>query len=100
MSEVAQAGGKVLALWLILFLMLAYFVVGALSNGIVIPCRDGTLTLTRQAAWVACLFSLFWLSGDIIRHYPGITLFNTKRKVVASALTVTGVGPFSMQSIQ
>ncbi|WP_444925416.1 hypothetical protein ACJJI4_12920 [Microbulbifer sp. TRSA002] len=94
MNEVAQPRGKALALCLIPFLMLAYFVVGALSNGIVIPGRDGTITLLRQAAWVACLFPLFWLSGDIIRNYPGITLSSTKRKVVASALTVTGIGLF------
>jgi hypothetical protein len=99
MSEVSQSKGKALALCLIPFLMLAYFVVGALTNGIFIPGRNGAFPLSGQAAWVACLFPLLWLVGGIIRHYPDITLSSVKRKIVASVLTVTGVGLFFYASI-
>ncbi|MBQ0760371.1 MAG: hypothetical protein KBT72_11995 [Zhongshania sp.] len=94
MSEVANSKGKALALCLIPALMLAYFVVGALSSGISIPGRDGALTFSGKAAWIACLFPLLWLVGDVIRHYPAIKLSGAKRKIIATLLTVTGVGLF------
>lgn len=66
MSEVVQSKGKALTLCLVPALILAYFVVGALSSGITVPGRDSAFTLSGQAAWIACLFSLFWLAGDVI----------------------------------
>ena len=94
MSEVENSKGKALALCLIPALMLVYFVIGALSSGISVPGRDGALTLSGQAAWIACLFPLLWLVGDVFRHYPAITLFGAKRKIIATLLTVTGAGLF------
>lgn len=84
MSEVAPSKGKALALCLVPALMLVYFAVGALSSGISIPGRDGALTLSGQAAWVACLFPLLWLAGDVIRHYPALTLSGAKRGSIGS----------------
>ncbi len=94
MNEDATSKGKALALCLIPFFILLYFVFGAASNGIFIPDGDGAFTLSGQAAWLACLFPLLWLTGDIIRHYPGITLSGAKRKLLAAFLTVVGVVMF------
>lgn len=92
MSEVSQSNWKALALCLVPALILAYFVVGALSSGISIPGRDSAFTISGQAAWIACLFPLLWLVGDVIRHYPALTLSGAKRKIIATLLTVTGAG--------
>jgi hypothetical protein len=100
MSEVEQSKGKALALCLVPFLMLVYFVVGALSSGISIPGRDSAFTLAGQAAWIACLFPFLWLAGDVIRHYPALTISSAKRKIIATLLTVTGVGLFFYAIIQ
>lgn len=100
MTEVAQSKGKALALCLVPALILVYFIFGALSSGISIPGRDSAFTLSGQAAWIACLFPLLWLVGDVIRHYPALTLSGAKRKIIATLLTVTGAGLFFYAVIQ
>ena len=100
MNEVTQSKGKALALCLVPSLILVYFVVGALSSGISIPGRNSALTLSGQAAWIACLFPLLWLAGDVIRHYPALAISSAKRKILATLLTITGAGLFFYAVIQ
>jgi hypothetical protein len=94
MKEIASSRSKALILCLIPFLMLCYFLAGALSNGIFIPGRDGAFMISGQSAWLACLFPLFWLAGDIVRHYPTLDISNISRKIIATSLTLVGVGVF------
>ena len=94
MNEVVQSKTKALIHCLIPFLMLGYFVVGALSEGIFIPGREGSLSLLGSSAWLACLFPLLWLTGDLIRHYPNVPMPLKSRNMISTILTVMGVALF------
>ncbi|EGG95054.1 hypothetical protein IMCC1989_1903 [gamma proteobacterium IMCC1989] len=90
MSEVIQSKTKAFIHCAIPFLMLGYFLFGALSEGIVIPGREGSLALLGISAWLACLFPLLWLTGDLIRHYPNVPMSTKARNMASTILTVVG----------
>jgi hypothetical protein len=90
MSEVIQSKTKAFIHCAIPFLILGYFLLGTLSEGIVIPGRDGSLALSGVPAWLACLFPLFWLTGDLIRHYPDAPMSVKARNMTSTILTVVG----------
>ena len=94
MSEVIQSKTKAFIHCAIPFLMLGYFLFGALSKGIVIPGREGSLALLGISAWLACLFPLLWLTGDLIRHYPNVPMPLKSRNMISTILTVMGVALF------
>lgn len=94
MTEVIQSKTKAFLHCAIPFLMLGYFVMGALSDGIFIPGRESSLALVGFSAWLACLFPLLWLTGDLIRHYPNIPMSLKARNMTSTVLTVVGVAIF------